>query len=113
MAGMREPGATIRHACFAFLLATLVVGCGNLELFIYLQFGTVLRDADCGPQGGSFDFRPEGGLTVLVIVTDDTDIVLASGLSGNCSDIRAGASAEVEGTEDAGTVEAMRVRIAS
>jgi hypothetical protein len=91
----------------------LGAGCGDVEFFFVVRTGTVEADADCAGSGGSFGLRDPAGLTVLVVITDDTNIFFASGGSGQCSDVTRGTVAEVGGNEKNGTIEAESIRLGS
>ena len=87
-------------------------GCGDDGLVIVsFHTGVVVGDVDCGSGGGSFDFLDQEGLTLLVIITDDTDIILANGNFGTCGDIRGSSAVDVRGPEDNGTIRAETIQI--
>jgi hypothetical protein len=93
------------------LFLVLSAACGDVEFFFVVRTGTVEADAHCEGSGGSFGLRDPGGLTVLIVITDDTDIVFASGGGARCTDITRGTAAEVGGNESNGTIEAESIRL--
>jgi hypothetical protein len=95
------------------LFFALGAACGDVNFFFVVRTGTVEADADCTGSGGSFGLRDQQGLTVLVVITDDTNIFFASGGSARCSDVTGGAVAEVQGDEKNGTIEAESIRLGS
>jgi hypothetical protein len=104
----------IRSSATALLLYLLAViaGCGDDGLIIIsFRSGVVVGDVDCGSGGGSFDLLDQQGLTIVVIITDDTDIILASGNFGTCGDIRSSSAVEVMGPEDNGTIRAETIQL--
>lgn len=97
---------------FAVLWAVAMIGCGSdVNVSFRSSFGTVAEDASCRDRGGEFPLRNQTGLTVTVIVTDDTTIVLANGSFGSCEDIGAGSTARVEGRDADGAISAREVEI--
>lgn len=87
-------------------------GCGDDGLLIIsFHSGIVIGDVDCGTGGGSFDLRDQQGLTIVVIITDDTDIILANGNFGTCGDIHRSNPVEVRGPEDKGTIHAQTIQL--
>lgn len=95
------------------LFASLAA-CGDGGLVIIsFRSGTVVGDVDCGSGGGSFDLFDQQGFTLFVVITDDTDIVLASGNFGTCDDIRRNSAVEVRGPEDNGTIRAQTIQLGS
>ena len=100
----------------ALLLSLLacVMGCGDDGLIIIsFRSGIVVGDVDCGTGGGSFDLRDQQGLTILVIITDDTEIFFAGGNFGTCGDIRQNSAVEVRGPEDSGTIRAQTIQLSA
>jgi hypothetical protein len=103
-----------RSAVVVLLLWILAstAGCGDDGLIIVsFRSGVVVGDVDCGVGGGSFDLFDRQGLTVLVIISDDTDIILASGNFGTCDDIGRRSAVEVRGPEDNGTIRAQTIQL--
>lgn len=87
-------------------------GCGDDGLIVVsFRSGVVVGDVDCGAGGGSFDLFDQQGFTVLVIITDDTDIFLASGNFGTCDDIGRRTAVQVRGPEDNGTIRAQTIQL--
>jgi hypothetical protein len=88
------------------------MGCGDDGLVIIsFRSGVVVGSVDCSAGGGSFDLRDQQGLTVVVIITDDTDIFFASGNFGTCGDIRQNGAVEVRGPEENGTIRAQTIQL--
>jgi len=105
-----------RQAAVALLLCTLAcasgLGCGDDGLIIVsFRSGVVVGDVDCGAGGGSFNLFDQEGFTLLVIIGDDTDIILASGNFGTCDDISRRSTVEVRGPEDNGTIRAQTIQL--
>lgn len=100
-----------RRTLDAAALLCLCLGCGDGSFVLIFNSGTILRPPVCGPRGGSFEMRDPGGLTVLVVVTDQTAIFVSSGSAGTCSDLFAGASVDVNGTGDDRRISADEVRV--
>jgi hypothetical protein len=93
-------------------LLTVIAACGDDALiFFSVRFGTVVSDPNCHAGGGSFDLLESQGLTIFVIITDDTDVILASGGGGACDDIRRDSAVEVRGDEDNGTIRAETIQL--
>jgi hypothetical protein len=80
-------------------------------IIVSFHSGIVVGDVDCGAGGGSFDLFDQQGLTIVVIINDDTDIFLASGNFGTCGDIRRSSAVEVRGPEDNGTIRAETIQL--
>jgi|MudIll2142460700_1097286.scaffolds.fasta_scaffold344761_3 hypothetical protein len=104
-----EP-AWVTRALVAVFVA-LATGCGDVGFFFAVRTGTVTDDAECSGAGGSFGLRDQQGLTLLVVITDDTRIFFASGGGATCGDITKGAPVEVRGDEEDGTIAAESVRL--
>jgi hypothetical protein len=93
-------------------LAVLAFGCGtDGVLIIRVNTGTIVGPPDCGGMGGSFHLQDQGGLLLLVVIDDQTKILLTSGVSGTCHDLPDGGHAEVRGAEQGGRVSAQTVRL--
>jgi len=104
----------MRKAVTTLLLGLLagLAGCGDDGLVIIsFRSGVVVGDVDCGSGGGSFDLFDQQGFTLFVLITDDTDIILASGNFGTCNDIRTNSAVEVSGPEDDGTIRAQTIHL--
>ncbi len=93
----------------ALLLASL--GCGDGTFVLIVNTGTIIRDPFCGPGGGAFEMRDQGGLVVFVSIDSNTTVFLRSGSIGSCSDLSAGAVVDVSGTGDDDRISADEVRI--
>jgi hypothetical protein len=95
----------------ACVLALSACGSDGGGVLVFVNFGTISADAACDGASGQFSFAQPGGLLVIVIVNDGTDILLASGAPGTCADLRAGRDAEVRGKENSGRVTARQITI--
>ena len=94
------------------LLFAVLHSCGDDGVvFVSVNLGTVASDPDCGPGGGRFDLRDEQGFVLLVLINSTTTIFLSNGASGHCTDLAAGASVQVRGSNDQGTIDAQEVRV--
>jgi hypothetical protein len=76
----------------------LTIGCGDGTFIISVNTGVILGDPRCRGDGGQFDLRQQGGLTVLVVITSNTRIIVNSGL-GTCDDLTADTRVEVAGRQ--------------
>ena len=102
----------VRAAVFACACALSLTACGSDGGFVvFVNFGSITGDAACDGPNGQFPFEESGGLVVIVVVSDETDILLASGAPGTCADLNAGHDAEVRGNERNGRVQARQVTI--
>ncbi len=102
----------LRAAVLAGACALSLAACGSDGGFaVFVNFGSIAGDATCDGPNGQFPFEESGGLVVIVVVSDETDILLASGASGACGDLKAGLTAEVRGNEGKGRVQARQVAI--
>lgn len=110
-AAMRGRSHVARRGAATLALVGFLAGCGDVTILFAVRTGTVAADADCRGAGGSFDLRDAQGLTVAVILTDETNIFFASGGGADCSDITAGAFAEVRGDDRSGAIEARSVSL--
>jgi hypothetical protein len=97
----------------AFLLT--FVACGSdTSVSIRFSSGTITDNAQCSGGGGNFPLEQQNGLVVVVIVTDDTTIVrVSSGKPARCTDLTEGTRANVQGTDDNGSIRADQVDILS
>lgn len=95
----------------AGVLALSACGSDGGGVLVFVNFGTISADAACDGTSGQFPFAQPGGLVVVVIVDDDTNILLANGAPGTCADLRAGRDAEVRGNENSGHVTARQITI--
>ena len=102
----------VRALALAVACALAFAACGSDGNFILaVSFGSITGDATCNGANGQFPFEESGGLVVIVVVSDGTNILLASGARGTCADLRAGQNAEVRGNETNGRVTAQQVTI--
>jgi hypothetical protein len=85
-------------------------GCGNGVVIISVNSGTIVGAPRCGTPG-QFDLREPGGLTVLVVITDNTRIILAGGGTGSCSSLSADAAVQVSGRRSGDQIVATVVTI--
>ena len=102
----------VRAAVLAGACALSLAACGSDGGFVvFVNFGSITGDAASDGPNGQFPFEESGGLVVIVVVSDDTNILLASGAPGTCADLRAGHDAEVRGNEENGRVHARQVAL--
>lgn len=102
----------VRALVLACACALSLAACGSDGgLAVFVNFGSITGDAACDGPNGQFPFEESGGLVVIVIVSDQTDILLASGAPGTCEDLKAGRTAEVRGNAGNGRVQARQVTI--
>lgn len=101
----------MRPRTLALLPLLLLLACGDGVVLLSFNAGTVAGDADCRDGRGDFELRNQGGLLLLIIIGDDTTIILANGFRGRCADIRAGASAQVRGTDQGGRIMARDITL--
>jgi hypothetical protein len=95
----------------ASLALAAALGCGT-DVSIRFISGTVSETASCDGRDGRFPLRQSDGLTVVVIVTDETTIVRAgTSFRAGCDDIVAGDGASVRGSDDQGDIRADEVEL--
>ena len=99
-----------RRILLGLLGLSLVSACGDGAILIVVNSGVIVGAPRCGPPG-RFDLRQTGGLTVLVVITNTTRIVLASGGSGSCADLSADAAVQVSGRRSGDQIVATVVAI--
>jgi hypothetical protein len=94
------------------LLSLVPGGCGDDgSIAVHFTSGTVSETARCSGDRGEFPLRQSDGLTVVIIVTDQTTIVRADFSAGACSDIIAGKEASVRGSNQSGGIRATEIEI--
>jgi hypothetical protein len=94
------------------LLGLAAGGCGNDgSISVHFTSGTVSETARCSASRGEFALRQSNGLTVTVIVTDQTTIVRADFTPGNCNDIVEGKEASVRGSDESAGFRATEIEI--
>ncbi len=72
----------------ALLLVLASAACGDdVSLSVRFSSGTVSETAQCGGGGGRFPLLQQDGLTVTVLITDDTTIVRADFSPASCGDV--------------------------
>jgi hypothetical protein len=102
----------VRTAFLAGACALSLAACGSDGgLVVFVNFGSITADAACNGPNGQFPFEESGGLVVIVVVSDETNILLTNGVPGTCADLKAGHDAEVRGNEGNGRVQARQVTI--
>jgi len=89
--------------------ATMAAACGGGVLLISFNSGIVASDPVCGPSGGNFDLREQGGLVVLVVISDRTLIFARSGGPALCDDILIRDRVDVRGTRDGNQLNAQEI----
>jgi hypothetical protein len=104
----------VRALALACACALSLGGCGSDGgLAVFVNVGSITGDAACDGPNGQFPFEESGGLVVIVIVSDETDILLARGTPGTCGDLKAGRTAEIRGDAGNGRVQARQVTLQS
>ncbi len=83
----------------AVALAVSVAACGDGVFIVSFNSGVILGPPRCQGTGGEFNMQTPEGLTLLVVITSDTDIIVA-GFGGTCGDLFADASVQVSGREN-------------
>lgn len=93
------------------LLLALIAGCGDGTFILITNLGVVSANASCSSQGGQFPLLNAQGLTILVIITDETSIVAANGSFTSCPALRQGTQVSVKGSQDHDHVTAKQIHI--
>jgi hypothetical protein len=94
------------------LLSLAPGGCGDGgSISVHFTSGTVSETARCSANRGEFPLRQSDGLTVIIIVTDQTTIVRADFTPVGCSDIVEGKEASVRGSNESGGIRATEIEI--
>ena len=98
---MTRPAASLRRLLAAGLLGVATMAaCGGGALLISFNSGVVASTPVCGPTGGNFDLRDQGGLVVLVVISSRTLIYARSGAPAVCDDIFLHDPVDVRGSRD-------------
>ena len=107
---MRASVPISTRVLLALLLLSLSLGgCGDSGfIFIAINSGVVLSNGACG---GEFNMRNDGGLLLIVVIGNDTSILLANGAPGSCANIQPGTQASVRGPTKSGRVTASQVQL--
>ena len=96
----------------ALLLALGSAGCGDdVSLSVRFSSGTVSETAQCGGGRGQFQLRQQDGLSVTILITEDTTIVRADFTPATCGDLVKGERVSVRGPEDDGRIRADEVQL--
>jgi hypothetical protein len=94
------------------LLVLASAACGDdVSLSVRFSSGTVSETAQCAGGGGRFPLLQQDGLTVTVLITDDTTIVRADFRPASCGDLVKGEQVSVRGTDDGGRIRADEVEL--
>jgi hypothetical protein len=103
---------SMRTLVLVLLWGLLPAACGDGGV-VLLSFssGTVVGDANCRDGAGDFSLRDQGGLLLLIVIGSDTTIVRLNGSKGDCTDVRAGAMADVRGVDHGGRISAQNVTL--
>jgi hypothetical protein len=91
-------------------LAVLAASCDGV-VFVSFNSGIVIGDPICRDRSGQFDFRNQEGLTLVVIISDSTNIFYASGGGASCNDLGPGAPVQVRGPQEGERILATDVRL--
>jgi hypothetical protein len=94
----------------ALALGVSVCACGNGVVIISVNSGVIVGAPVCQGSGGQFQLRNQGGLVVLVVITDNTRIVIAGG-TGSCADLSPDTAVEVSGHQNGDHVVANSVTV--
>ena len=95
----------------ALALGLTQAACGNGVLIISVNTGTIVGAPICHGPGGQFQLRNQGGLVVLVVITSNTQIVLAGGGVGACSDLPADGPVRVSGQQTTDRIVASSITV--
>jgi hypothetical protein len=102
----------MKAALAALLLAGTLIGCGGDGVFIIsFNSGIIAGDPACRNNGGQFDLRNQGGLVLLVILNNNSTVILANGSRGACRDLSANAAVQVRGPQDGNRITAQSVTL--
>jgi hypothetical protein len=82
--------------CLGLASALSLEACDDGVVILSFNSGVIVGPPRCDRSGGEFQMQTEGGLTILVVITDDTSIVVA-GTGGTCSDLFADVAVQVSG----------------
>jgi hypothetical protein len=94
------------------LLALASAACGDdVSLSVRFSSGTVSETAQCAGGGGRFPLLQQDGLTVTVLITDDTTIVRADFSPASCRDVVKGEQVSVRGADDGGRIRADEIEL--
>jgi hypothetical protein len=109
--GRRPPFRAI-PARVALLLALGSAACGDdVSLSVRFSSGTVSETAQCSGGRGQFPLRQQDGLSVTILITDDTTIVRANFTPATCGDLVKGERVSVRGADDDGRIRANEVEL--
>src|SRR5262249_25668279 len=109
----RPSVVTIPAGALAWTLLSLAQGgCGDGgSISVHFTSGTVSETARWSGNPGALTLRQSDGLTVIVIVTDQTTIVRADFTPAGCSDIVEGREASVRGSDESAGFRATDIEI--
>jgi hypothetical protein len=101
----------IRITLGALALLLCIAACGSGVVFISFNAGTILTNPHCQNSTGQFNMLNTGGLTLIIIINSGTNIILANGRPGTCTDLAANTSVQVRGPQNGSTVTAQSVQV--
>jgi hypothetical protein len=93
------------------VLGLSLAGCGDGAFIIRVNSGVIVGDPRCQGLDGQFDLRDQGGLVVLVVITNTTRIVVAGGGLGNCTDLSADTPVDVSGRQSGDRIVATSITV--
>jgi hypothetical protein len=99
----------LRRLLVAGCLSALAA-CGDGTFIIAFNSGIIAGPPQCSGGGGQFPLQQSGGLEVLVVITDNTSIVVA-GFGGSCTDLAAGQAVEVAGRDSGDRIVATSITV--
>jgi hypothetical protein len=92
-------------------LGFLLVMSGCDDVIVVFNTGTIIGGPICRDGDGTFDLEEQGGLVLLVVITDDTQIFLSTGETGVCTDLTVGTHVQVRGDQQGTTLSAQSVQV--
>lgn len=92
-------------------LGVSLAACGGGVFLISVNSGVIVGQPRCQGPGGQFQLRDQGGLVVVVVITSNTRIVVASGGPGSCSDLSADIPVQVSGRKSGDRIVASSITV--
>ncbi|HVO22378.1 MAG TPA: hypothetical protein VMW56_01975 [Candidatus Margulisiibacteriota bacterium] len=93
------------------VLACVLFGCGGDGiLIISFTAGTIADDPACRGNGGQFNLRDQGGLTVLVVINSNT-LIFVGNTPGTCRDLARNDPVNVRGPRQGNQITAQSVQV--
>jgi len=91
------------------VVALSFAGCSDDTVTV--EVASIISDPVCEDATGQFDLLAPGGVVLIVLIDDQTQIVLATGADGTCADLSRNANVEVEGDLQGQTLRADSIRL--